>query len=562
MPSQSGDYYVNIIAQTKEAITGIKNLALGVGAAIAAFKTLERGIKIAIDAAKLSAEFNQINKAFGNMATRAGSDADKVLASLKKMSSGTINSLDLVRSASKAALFGLPLQDLDKLMAIARASATATGQSIGKMFDDIVTGIARGSPMILDNLGLTLKIGEATDAYAKSIGKTSEELTAEERKMATLNATLEAGTKIMDNLGDAATEVTDLQKWDQMTAAVTDLKIELGLVLTDIMRPLIEATTTLFTRIVSGLKHIREYTAAVETPAAKRTFAQDLLIQSTLMPWQTITGEGTGKDLKFQLPGEEPLTIPEALGADELPATINKINDMTDAVRSLREEVGALMMGAGPGLMKAPKVDLGIWTGLPGQSLASRLPSRFAAKEESAYSQFYGGGQGEKFADYARESMKGMADVIGGADKAMTPLVDKTMMMGNMWAQMAGTAVGFVKTLFEGGEAGEAMMQMIQKVVVSIAAAMAAVATAEAMINPLRAKDAVAWTILGASVAAMAQGGIVTRPTMALIGERGPEAVVPLNRAGGMGTTININAGSVIAERSLRNMVLGMSRGR
>jgi hypothetical protein len=48
-----------------------------------------------------------------------------------------------------------------------------------------------------------------------------------------------------------------------------------------------------------------------------------------------------------------------------------------------------------------------------------------------------------------------------------------------------------------------------------------------------------------------ATGGIVTRPTMALIGEAGPEAVVPLNRTpgssplpggmGGGGNTININ---------------------
>lgn len=47
----------------------------------------------------------------------------------------------------------------------------------------------------------------------------------------------------------------------------------------------------------------------------------------------------------------------------------------------------------------------------------------------------------------------------------------------------------------------------------------------------------------------LAEGGIVTGPTLALIGERGPEAVVPLDRAGGMGTTINIY--STIADESL-----------
>ena len=43
----------------------------------------------------------------------------------------------------------------------------------------------------------------------------------------------------------------------------------------------------------------------------------------------------------------------------------------------------------------------------------------------------------------------------------------------------------------------------------------------------------------------LADGGIVTSPTLAMIGERGPEAVVPLNRAGGFGggLTINVTGG-------------------
>lgn len=43
----------------------------------------------------------------------------------------------------------------------------------------------------------------------------------------------------------------------------------------------------------------------------------------------------------------------------------------------------------------------------------------------------------------------------------------------------------------------------------------------------------------------LANGGIVSRPTLALIGEAGPEAVVPLNRGNNMGgnLTINVNGG-------------------
>ena len=39
----------------------------------------------------------------------------------------------------------------------------------------------------------------------------------------------------------------------------------------------------------------------------------------------------------------------------------------------------------------------------------------------------------------------------------------------------------------------------------------------------------------------LAEGGIVTGPTAALIGEQGPEAVIPLSKMGAMGGNITIN---------------------
>jgi phage-related minor tail protein len=44
----------------------------------------------------------------------------------------------------------------------------------------------------------------------------------------------------------------------------------------------------------------------------------------------------------------------------------------------------------------------------------------------------------------------------------------------------------------------------------------------------------------------LAEGGIVNRPTLAMIGEAGPEAVVPLNKGGLGGVTIQINAGALM----------------
>ena len=60
----------------------------------------------------------------------------------------------------------------------------------------------------------------------------------------------------------------------------------------------------------------------------------------------------------------------------------------------------------------------------------------------------------------------------------------------------------------------------------------------------------------------LANGGIVTRPTMAIIGEAGPEAVVPLSRGGlgaGMGTTLvfNISNNEFVGEEGIADRIFG-----
>jgi hypothetical protein len=63
----------------------------------------------------------------------------------------------------------------------------------------------------------------------------------------------------------------------------------------------------------------------------------------------------------------------------------------------------------------------------------------------------------------------------------------------------------------------------------------------------------------------LASGGIVTSPTLSMIGEAGPEAVIPLSQMGSMGSNITINVGgSVISEGDLvaaiRDQLLGLQQ--
>ena len=58
----------------------------------------------------------------------------------------------------------------------------------------------------------------------------------------------------------------------------------------------------------------------------------------------------------------------------------------------------------------------------------------------------------------------------------------------------------------------------------------------------------------------MARGGIVSQPTFALIGEKAPEAVIPLDRLGGGGDTYIVNINSKIADETLPDLIVGELR--
>ena len=89
-----------------------------------------------------------------------------------------------------------------------------------------------------------------------------------------------------------------------------------------------------------------------------------------------------------------------------------------------------------------------------------------------------------------------------------------------------------------------------------------AVAVVKALPNPILAAITLAAgiaqmaAIAAAPIPAMAEGGVATRPTIAMVGERGPEAIVPLSRAGMLGAQVNVFVyGSVMEGEDLARKI-------
>lgn len=207
----------------KGFVSNIKQHWIGFTAAIAGTGL---AFNKAFNLAEMAAKFEQSRQAFRSMVTSMGQDAEQLFQDLKQKSAGLIGDQSLVEAANRAFSLGIPVERLGELMEISRAKARDMGITTAQAFDDIATGVGRGSPLIIDNLGLALKLGEANEKFAASVGKTVEELTEKEKKLAILNATVDAGKEALDRY-DLSTK-TMYERMQSLRVTVENMELQLG----------------------------------------------------------------------------------------------------------------------------------------------------------------------------------------------------------------------------------------------------------------------------------------------------------------------------------------------
>jgi hypothetical protein len=141
------------IGSFNESIKGIaSNLA-------AAFGTREL-IKFGIESSKLAGKVDGVKMAFDKLGS-----VD--LQSLRQATSGTVTDLELMQKTNIASKLGLDVSKLAGLFQFAAKTAQETGQSVDYLVGSIVTGIGRKSPLILDNLGISaIQLKEALNGVA------------------------------------------------------------------------------------------------------------------------------------------------------------------------------------------------------------------------------------------------------------------------------------------------------------------------------------------------------------------------------------------------------------
>ena len=183
-------------------------LAANVFALTAAFGLLSRNDAI-----------SKLNEGLEYTGALAGRNLTMVADKLKEISGNAISAEQSMRAVAIGVSAGFSEDQLVSLTRVAKGAATALGRDMGDAMDRLIRGAAKLEPEILDELGIMVRLDDATKKYADSVNKSASELTQFEKRMAFTNAIIADGEQKFKDISAAL----DPSEYGQLSATFSDL---------------------------------------------------------------------------------------------------------------------------------------------------------------------------------------------------------------------------------------------------------------------------------------------------------------------------------------------------
>ena len=184
------------IQEASAAINEHQGAILGIGAALTGAGYL--GYNYYAAGTK---DLGNYEDAYATFVKNVGANSEDLIRQMQEASAGTVTETQIILNANRAMVMDIPYDYLPRMMEVSRASARAMGQDINYMFDSIVTGSARESPLILDNLGIQMnQLTEYEKEWAKARGFNANALTAEQQRQVFLNYVMENSAAILQKV--------------------------------------------------------------------------------------------------------------------------------------------------------------------------------------------------------------------------------------------------------------------------------------------------------------------------------------------------------------------------
>ena len=196
----------NLKGAAQASANGTKNFSKmaqgmtgGLVPAYAAFAAQVFALTAAFNFLRNAADLENLRKSQVSFAQSSGLAIKSVTNELQEASKGMLGFQEAAQAAAIGAAKGFSTSQLTQITEGAAKAAGSLGRSFQDTFDRLLRGVSKAEPELLDELGITLRLEEATQRYGDAIGKSRDKLTAAERSQAVFVETMR---QLNDTFGD------------------------------------------------------------------------------------------------------------------------------------------------------------------------------------------------------------------------------------------------------------------------------------------------------------------------------------------------------------------------
>lgn len=237
-------------AFAKDSITAVQGIGAAVGA-IAASQGVRAYVRFLTSTASLAQQADASTRLFEKSLNRTNQSLTSGAGLVQRLSDrfGVANTV-IEQSATLLLRQGASLDDIDRALTAAGASAAAAGFDISTAFDNVATAVATGRSELLETSGIVTNLGPVTQAYARSIGKTVEELTQAEIIQARVNAIYKETASEIEDVDEILRGLPKAQA--DWTRELRTFQESAGGLARDVLLPITEAGTNIL-RFINDL---------------------------------------------------------------------------------------------------------------------------------------------------------------------------------------------------------------------------------------------------------------------------------------------------------------------
>lgn len=213
-------------------------LAANVFALTAAFGILQR-----------ASAAQQLAEGLEFTGTVAGRNLPYIADRLKDITGAAVSTQEAMSAVALATSSGFSSQQIAELGEVAKGASLALGRDMTDALNRLVRGAAKLEPELLDELGIMVRLDDATRDYARELGTVEGNLTQYQKRQAFVNAIIREGQNSFSGIAAAI----EPNVYDQLSAALADLLKDFVVLLNKGLAPVVKLFSKSPAALVGGV---------------------------------------------------------------------------------------------------------------------------------------------------------------------------------------------------------------------------------------------------------------------------------------------------------------------